>query len=237
MAGITLHDAKFSKIRRDVTATAPEQVAQPTARVLRLRRETCQIYDCADAGAYLDSRHLWPVAAESTLKAHVSVEYFQDGQKLGRYPALIADVRDIHNDIVSTHITYLSAGRKLRPQEPRKLLSPVNGREGCAVRLAPIAGEALGIGEGIETCLAAALLHSMPVWAALNTTLLAKFTPPPEVKRLVIFADRDIAGLSAAARLMERLQGRITMELRTPPVTANDWADVLAAQHQRKDAA
>jgi putative DNA primase/helicase len=195
--------------------------------VLRLKRETCALADCPDALDYLTSRALWPMAARTSLRAHAGVDYFEDGQKVGRYPALLAAVRDIQGDLVTIHTTYLNAGRKLTAHEPRKLLSPMHGRQGCAVRLQRITGDVLGIGEGIETCLAAAQLRDIPTWAALNTSLLAKFTPPPTIKCLVIFADRDRAGLDAAARLTERLQGALRIELCTPLAGVKDWNDAL----------
>ena len=92
-------------------------------------------------------------------------------------------------------------------------------------------GDVLGVGEGIETCLAASALHDgLTVWSALNTALLAKFVPAREVRHVVIFADRDVAGLEAAWRLRDELDGRCTVELRTPPAPAKDWADVLETQ-------
>jgi putative DNA primase/helicase len=205
-------------------------IAQRPARVIRLWRETCALRECPDAVEYLTSRALRPHAAGSTLKAHKAVGYFAEGQRIGRYPALVAAVCDIDGDLVTVHVTYLESGRKLKPYEPRKLLSPLSGREGCAVRLAPICGDTLGIAEGIETALAAAELYSLPVWSAINATTLAKFAPPVSVKRLVIFADRDEAGLKAAGRLSERLRGRLCVEIRTAPAPAKDFADLIAAR-------
>lgn len=211
------------------TRTHPDAppISQVPSRVHRLRSETCALHDCDDAVSYLTSRSLWPAAADSDLRAHVGVDYFQDGQKVGRYPALIAEVRDAGGELITLHTTYLDDGRKLAGHEPRKMLSPLHSREACAVRLYRITGDSMGIGEGLETCMAAAVIHGMPTWAALNTALLAKFTPPAEVKRLTIFADNDVAGLGAAAQLMVRLQGKVHMEIKTPPAPAKDWADAL----------
>jgi putative DNA primase/helicase len=207
-------------------STAPSNTSPPS-RVIRLRRETCALHDCDEAVDYLVSRSLWPAGADSTLRAHVGVDYFQDGQKVGRYPALIADIRDYDGELITVHTTYLDHGRKLASGEPRKMLSPLHSREACAVRLHPIAGDSMGIGEGLETCIAAAIIHKISVWSALNTTLLSKFTPPVDIKRLLVFADRDEAGLMAACKLLERLQGQVRVEIRTPPPPAKDWADVL----------
>jgi len=211
------------------TAVAHSEPARagPTRRVREILRNTCAPADLADAREYLASRRLWPLPAQCTLRAHASVEYWHERQRLGRFPALVAAVRDIADELVSAHVTHLQHGKKLADYEPRKLLSPLTGRTGCAVRLVPLEGDTLGVAEGLETGLAAQVLHQVPTWAALNTALLARFEPPLEVRQLVVFADRDAPGLEAAARLMERLQGRVRLELRVPAAPAKDWADVL----------
>ena len=202
--------------------------ASPTRRVREILRGSCEPCDVADAVAYLESRRLWPLPQDCTLRAHASVEYWNERERIGRFAALVAPVGDIEGELVSLHLTYLRDGRKLEQHPPRKLLSPLTGRTGCAVRLILLAGDTLGIAEGLETALAAQRLHKLPTWAALNAGLLAKFEPPATIRTLVIFADQDAPGLEAAARLMERLQGRVPTELSAPPPPANDWADVLA---------
>jgi hypothetical protein len=52
---------------------------------------------------------------------------------------------------------------------------------------------------------------------------------PPSV---AIYADRDEAGLMAACRLMERLQGRVRLEVRVPSAPAKDFNDVLVSRHE-----
>jgi putative DNA primase/helicase len=213
----------------NLAAPQPEHVpplAHPTDRVHRLRWDRCAIANCDDAVAYLESRGLWPLPEGCTLSAHATVEYFDDGRHVGRYPALVADVVDRAGELVTIHVTYLQAGRKLASHEPRKLLSAVTGRIGCAVRLMP-AADVLGIAEGIETALSAAAIDGLPVWAALNASLLARFEPPPSVALLRIYSDRDEAGLMAALCLLERLQGRMRLEVQIPSPPAKDWNDVL----------
>jgi putative DNA primase/helicase len=213
------------EIRR-IEREEPEKViARPTRRVEVLVRECCRIEDCDPAIAYLKSRALWPLPKDYRLRAHPSVAYFHEREIIGRYPALVGVVRDLAGEFVTAHVTYLTLeGRKLQQYDPRKMLSPLTNREGCAVRLLEH-GEELGIAEGIETALSAARMDRRPVWAAINAPLLAKFEPPAGVKRLAIYADRDEAGLEAAAKLMERLQGRVACVLRVPP--QGDWNDVL----------
>ncbi|HWG75551.1 MAG TPA: toprim domain-containing protein [Steroidobacteraceae bacterium] len=186
--------------------------------------------DCPNAIEYLSSRGLWPLPDACQLRAHPGAEYWQEGNLIGRYPALIAEVRDAAGELATVHVTYLEGGKKLQADAPRKLLSGVEGREGCAVRLMQPA-EVLGVAEGIETALSAAALDNVPVWSALTTSLLAKFEPPSAVQTLRIYADRDEAGLLAAGRLMERLQGRVRFELRVPASPAKDFNDALLSRN------
>jgi putative DNA primase/helicase len=213
---------------RIATAGTCGAMAEPTARVLRLLRGRRAVADCDDAVAYLTSRGLWPLPEGCALGAHPAVEYFDEGRLVGRFSALLADIRDVAGALVSVHVTYLQGGRKLAAQEPRKILSTLGDRTGCAVRLTPSAGE-LGIAEGVETALSASAIDGITVWAALNASLLARFEPPRNVERLRVYADRDDVGLTAARRLTERLQGHVCVDLRIPPPPAKDWNDVLVA--------
>jgi putative DNA primase/helicase len=212
----------------DISPT-PLHPQRPPARVLAVARGACAGADCQEAVSYLESRGLWPLPADCSLKAHPALDYWHDGKRVGVYQGIVAEVRDVAGELITVHVTYLEAGKKLATHEPRKILSPLTGREGCAVRLMPPT-DVLGIAEGIETALSAAVLHSTPVWAALNTSLLGKFEPPAGVNLLHIYADRDAPGLEAAGRLMERLQVRVRFELHLPPMPHKDFNDQLAAR-------
>jgi putative DNA primase/helicase len=193
--------------------------------VLAVVRSACSVADCRDAVAYLNSRGLWPLPADCSLRAHPALEYWQEGKRT-LYPGLVSEVRNVAGAFVTVHVTYLVGGEKIPGDAPRKMLSGTAGREGCAAQLLP-ATEVLGIAEGIETALSAAALQGVPVWAALNTSLLAKFEPPAGIKLLHIFADNDQAGLKAAGQLMERLKGRVGLELHVPPAQCKDFNDIL----------
>lgn len=216
-------------IRRQVSpdATGP---ARPTRRVHDLWRTSCRVEDCQDAVDYLGSRGLWPLPPGCALRAHVGVDYYAGGQRVGRYAALVAPVCDVDGEFVTLHVTHLQQGRKLTGHEPRKLLSPVTGREGCAVRLMPARPGALGVAEGVETALSAAAIHGMPTWAALNTSLLTRFEPPSQTARLVVYADNDEPGIQAATRLVDRLKGRVETEIVVPPPGLKDWNDTIVGK-------
>jgi putative DNA primase/helicase len=87
----------------------------------------------------------------------------------------------------------------------------------------------LGIAEGVETAIAAKMLFGVPVWAALNTSLMSAWKPPRGVEKVHIFADHDphLAGHAAAYALAHRLllQG-FQIEIHIPD-EVGDWNDVL----------
>ena len=237
-AGLTGAGSASAPVRTPVPVhpSRASRKAPPPERVHRLRRNCCAIERCADAVEYLGSRGLWPLPPSCPLKACTTAEYWQEGERIGRFSALVADVVDLAGELVTCHVTYLRDGRKLIEHEPRKILSPLTDRIGCAVRLMP-ATDVLGIAEGIETALSAAALDAVPVWAALSAALLSRFEPPPGVTTLRVYADRDEAGLSAAQRLQERLQGRLRVEIRIPSAPAKDWSDVLTTDNRAVPAA
>lgn len=110
--------------------------------------------------------------------------------------------------------------------------------DGSAIRLCPPA-ERLGIAEGIETALAAARLFNMPVWAATNATMLAKWQPPDCAREIIVFGDADPAfgGQAAAYSLAHRLAVRDrTVRVELPPQIGTDWADVLETELRAKAA-
>lgn len=194
---------------------APAERSMPSSRVLNLTREACAIEDCEPARLYLSRRGLWPLPVGAMLKAHPAVDYWDDGKRIGRFAALIAAVRDCAGELVTAHVTYLTLdGQKLVEYEPRKIFTKMLGREGCHAPIMELDGDTLGIAEGIETAFSAAKLSGIRTWASLNAVLMAKFEPPENVSHLVIFADRDVPGLEAAGRLMQRLQERVRLELR-----------------------
>lgn len=210
------------------TTSAEPEIAQPSRRVRDLLRTSCNPNDVLDVVRYLKSRHVWPLPSKCSLRAHVGIDYFDDDRHhIGRFPALVAPVVDIDGMLITCAVTYLQRGQKLAGRKPRKLLGKLTGRRGCAIRLSP-ATDVLGVAEGIETALAAMRLHDVPVWAALNTSLLARFEPPLSVERLIVFADRDAAGFKAARTLHDRL-GAIC-ELCAAPPPSKDWADELARE-------
>lgn len=179
---------------------------------------------------YLAARGLTPAPylKQATLK------YFGDGMDKS-YPVMVALITGPDGRPQSYHLTYLGAGKKAPVPTPRKVMPPVETIKGGAIRLYP-ASDALGIAEGIETAIAASVLHGMPVWACVSAGGIESFVPPQTVNRLTIFADSDpsYTGQAAAYACAKRL-GRegIHCDVRVPD--AGDWNDVLLRKGRRHE--
>lgn len=138
---------------------------------------------------------------------------------------------------VSLHRTFLEpSGRgKAEMASPRKMM-PGELPDGVCVALSEWTGSgALGIAEGIETAMAASARFCLPVWSAINATMLAKWLPPEGCDEVVIFGDHDptYAGHAAAYRLAQRMAVRgLTVSVQIPPIKGEDWADVWARERK-----
>lgn len=202
------------------------------------------------ARAYLRHRGLGSILDDppADIRLEVEAPYFlpppdDHGRPilLGRWPALIAVVRDLAGRGVAVHKTYLDpagAGKAAitnpdtgRTMAVRKLrtLAPGASR-GAAIRLYPCAAT-LVVAEGIETALAARLaVPEFPVWAAVSAGGIARLRVPEEVREVIVAADHDPhgAGERAVYQLARRLsRSGVVVRLAMPPVAGMDWLDVL----------
>jgi hypothetical protein len=144
-------------------------------------------------------------------------------------PALLAAVRD-GNGLVAVHRTFIDpvSASLARFPVPKRALGPLG--EG-AVRLASADGGTLGLAEGVESALAAAILTGLPCWATLGSERFARVALPASVRRLILFLDNDSAGRRAEklARATHRA-GALTIEARYPQAPGSDWNDALLAR-------
>ena len=233
---------KLGNSSRSVVAFRPGLIAsrdEPTRDELRskLQRvwdEAVPIVQGDPVWRYLHNRipACGALPSQSELRHHPALEYFEcyrDAKgrdryrKRGKFPAMLAKVRDVQGRPATLHRTYLTAdGRKAEipsgnaagALEVKKLMPGVTKYTGGAVRLYPPDGSGrLGTGEGIETMLAvrAAYKERLPVWPCLSAVGLKKFAVPEWVTELHIFADNDRpdergrrAGQEAASALLRR---------------------------------
>lgn len=167
---------------------------------------------------------------------------------LGHHPAIIMVIRSHQGIPLSLHRTYLSRdGFKANVPQPKKLMVCSADRAlselGCAIRLAEVFGDVMGIAEGFETAVAAMKASGIPTWAAVSAPLLEKFSPPSNVRYLVHWIDKDRskAGEESALKLKASCQLKgITYIPALPSMSipddskSIDWWDVWA-QHDVED--
>ena len=231
----------------DAAIHAPE--AAPDGQKQKLAMQELWKRSAPLTGADLASRYLYSRGIalsefSTSLRFTQTLAYFEDKKVSAYYPALISNFRAPDNKSGILHRTYLVEPGIKAPVAKAKMFMPGRIPTGGAVRLGPIE-QTLGIAEGLETALAASIVHRIPVWAALSAGALTKWEPPAGVKNVVIFADLDASftGQTSAYQLATRLvrcewadaakKERLTVEVRSPLFSDDgrcneDWADVLA---------
>lgn len=187
----------------------------------RLLRESVHP-DVVDA--YLTKRGI--TVRSPVLLGHRACPYYDDDHKLvGYFPAVVAPIVGPDGALQSASRIY---DAEIKPR--KKILPAVTTINGGAVRLAPPHRGILGIGEGIETCLAAAELFGLPVWAGLTALGVKTFEPPAEAREVFIFGDNDanFVGQAAAYALARRLvRADLRVHVHIPEKTDSDFLDVL----------
>lgn len=194
------------------------------------------------AERYLTKRGIWKENMPRTLRAHEGLSYYHLKEKkyYGRFPCLVAPIRDKDDNVVSLHRIFLTdEGAKAPVPDAKKMMSPCGELRGAAIKLFPATGDVLGVAEGIETALAVHAISRMPVWSCVSATLMELVDIPEHVKKVVIWADLDNSkrGLEAAEKLAQRLeeQGKV-VEIYLPqgPIPEGekgvDWLDVMQTQ-------
>lgn len=173
---------------------------------------------------------LWPLP--EVLRLHAALPYWHGDEALGRFPAMVAPIVSLDGRTLALHRTYLTAdGRKADVPSVKKLTGAAGLLGGACIPLHQPARGCIGIGEGIETSLAACFASGVPTVAAYCAGNLAAWKWPVSVQRLVIFADADKAGCEAADKLRARaLAGHVRCEVLTPLTEGADWCDVWTSR-------
>jgi len=162
---------------------------------------------------------------KNTLRFHGEVLHSPSGKHL---PAIIAQIRGANGRALGIHRTYLrpDGSGKADVTPAKMMLGPSSGG---AVRFGPD-GPIIALAEGIETALSVARASRLTVWATLSTSgLKGLILPPPPVGEIVIIcADNDEAGLSAAEFKAGQLEaeGRVVSIIH-PQGAGDDFNDVL----------
>jgi len=178
---------------------------------------------------YLRNRGITGITSYA-LRLHPNLAYFDQGQVIGTYPAMVAKIENAKGGTESFHITYLTAdGHKAKVPAQKKVMAPVNTINGGAIRLAPFAAH-IAITEGIENALAVMEGEGLPCWACVSANGMQTFQPPEGVKCVSIYGDNDdsFTGHVAASLLAQRLTAEgYKVDLNISPVIGSDYLDLL----------
>lgn len=196
-------------------------------RALYLQSQPVEPGDLVDR--YLAKRNLDEIGYPKALRY---VENLRDGEG-GTHPCMLAMVGRYSQPKFDTiHRTFLKrdGSGKAEIPSPRKLM-PGPVPDGASVMLSDWTESGpLGIAEGIETAMAASAIFDMPVWAAISSTMMTKWLPPPGCEEIVIFGDNDhkFGGQAAAYQLAQRLKVKNfpVSKVQIPDTPGDDWADV-----------
>jgi len=145
------------------------------------------------------------------------------------FPALTVEIQNLEGAFIGVQITYLANdGSGKVPAflgvTPRKIFGQ---RGGGAVRLAAAANR-LAISEGVETGLSIMQATGIPTWATLGCGGMKSIVLPPSVREVIICADNDPPGVSAAECARQRFvrenrRARVVL----PPKGSGDFNEVL----------
>lgn len=229
---------------------SPEEDLRKSAwerdRWMRIWSEAIPISIDSPAGLYLAHRGLtgWEALMSPDALRTTRLEYWQDGRRVGVYHALLARVQSPTGETVAFHRTYLAEdGTKATVAEPKKLTRRFGNLAGAAVRLMRPSSDpnrvSLGVAEGIETAIAAALLHGVPTWAALCAHGLKTILFDETITDCHVFADNDRSGVGqqAAQCLVDAHKPGRDVRIWLPEDPGSDWADVNHLQRSQGDVA
>src|SRR5579863_2134283 len=201
--GLKFHEAIRELLELPETAPQAAAVSRSTKcrssqstdieRVHRIIHESEQVASTTAAWLYLWSRGL--STDQPALRAHPGLYVAETNERL---PALVAPIKNSDGHVIACQRIWclprveLATARDSRaPLQARKKVLGSMG-DG-AVRLAA-AGPALGLAEGVETAIAAAMLFRFPVWAVCGAARLGSVWVPDCVDQLYIFGDRGEVG-------------------------------------------
>jgi len=180
--------------------------------------------EAAPGRAYLKARGLKvPDPPPAALRCHPALPYYEDGQEVGRFPALVALVKDAMGEPCAVQRIYLAEDGSGKAPLPDGLPAKksLGDLQGGSVRLDEARpGEPLAIAEGPETAEAVREATGLPTWATVSAAGMAAVVIAKEVGVVYVAADldRSKAGEDNAEKLAARLHGEgRTVKVVFPP--------------------
>ena len=139
-------------LARQVLAATAERAAQDLSqRQEKARRVAALWAQCVPLTAgdpvtlYLTRRGLGDAAVPDVLRVHRGLDYWQGGEKLGAFPAMVAPIVAQDGRTIALHRTYLTQeGRKADVPSPKKVTGAAGPLSGACIPLCKPAGGVLG---------------------------------------------------------------------------------------------
>lgn len=207
---------KPSPSTRRVFATGPDARVEVARRMWRHSRPL----NGTPADLYLSNRGLHGESPELRyidLRNRGATPATADG-------AMIVALRNGSGELGAVQLTYITnKGTKAVATPVRQTYGAMRD---CAAQLSR-PDIVLGLAEGVETAISASNLHHVPVWAVCGARL--KDAPIPQsVREIVLFADHDEPGQSAATRARKVFSARgFKVSICIPDMIGSDWNDVI----------
>ena len=180
------------------------------------------------AEQYLRARGCAIPPADGDLRFHPALRHPASGYT---GPALVALISHaVTRAALTLHRTWIrSDGRKANVDPPRMLLGGHSKRHGV-IRLWPDESvtHGLAIAEGIETALSLAHAYR-PLWSCVDAGNMAALPVLDGILSLVIGADNDEAGITAATACAERWAPGCDVRIIAPDSASRDWNDTRIA--------
>lgn len=182
---------------------------------------------------YLRSRalELPPELAGSVLRFHQRCPWRNENTgQTDRIPALIAAFRSFDDDqITAVHRIRLDEPQRW-PKADRRMLGVVHR---AAVKLDPLSGTTLCIGEGVETSLAARQLGLTPTWALGSVGAISFFPVIAGIKNLTILGETGSASKEAQRLCARRWRHAFRHVQVAMPEVGSDLNDALMMENSR----
>lgn len=182
------------------------------------------------------------------IRFHRELPYYEEDDAgkmclVGKYPAMIAAIRNLDGKIMTLHRTYLTkTGKKAKVECPRKMMTVPDNKKvtGAAIQLGGLPQDGvLGVAEGYETAASPMRVYGIPTWSCVSASILEMFEPPKGVHTIIGWEDKDrsLRGEIAMQILKDRLTEKGIRFIRMPirraiPASRKsiDWNDVLVQE-------
>jgi hypothetical protein len=224
---------------RRIGIAVEEELQERTRINARIWDRAASLMPYSPVAHYLKSRGLdladYPVSLRMA-----TLPYYEGGVERGRFPVMLGAVTDKDGKLLALHRTFITDdGHKAPVENPKKLTRASATIAGASIKLHPpeiIEGKlTLGVAEGIETALACWLGSQIPTWSCVSANGIKTFNWPPDLERLVIFADHDLSGVGqAAANALAARAAAAGLEVRVlvPTTAGADWLNVYQGESE-----